>query len=369
MGGERTGELEPSEQFLALGGWPGVVSRLLARDDLSSQEAGSVLGEVLEGRAPPVNLAAFLVALRAKGETPEELAGLVASMRAHGERVELPGGTEWAVDTCGTGGDRSGTINVSTVAAFVVAGAGVTVCKHGNRAATSLAGSADVLEELGVAIALGPAGVAACAAEAGMAFCLAPRYHPSLRHAAAVRKELGVPTVFNILGPLANPAGVRRQVVGVGDGNRAVTMLGALERGGALHALVVHGLDGLDELSTVSRSRVLESRLLADGSRFRREYEVDPADLGLAPAALEDLRGGDVVENASRVRAILAGDRGPQRELVLLNAAAGLVVAGRVEDLAAGLELAESTLDSGAARFVAEQLVEASQRAAAAGLL
>lgn len=356
------------ERFAALGAWPGVFSRLFAREDLSAEDAAAVFDEILLDRAQPAQLGAFLAALRTKGETAEEIAGFVRAMRRRGESVVLPPGAVGAIDTCGTGGDRSGTINVSTLAALIVAGAGGAVCKHGNRAASSRAGSADLLEALGVALELGPVGVARCIAESGFGFCFAPRFHPAMRFAGPVRSALGIATAFNVLGPLANPAHVRRQVVGVADAALAGTVLEALEHGGAEHCLVVYGRDGLDELSTVVASEVLESRTLPDGTRRRREYAVDARSLGLAPARREDLVGGDVAHNAARATAILAGERGPQRDVVLLNAAAGLIVAGLAADFPTGLALAESTLDAGAPRDVLERLVQSSRRAAAEGL-
>ena len=259
------------------------------------------------------------------------------------------------IDTCGTGGDRSGTINVSTVAAFVAAGAGARVCKHGNRAATSAAGSADVLEALGVVIDLGPDGVAACVEQAGMGFCFAARFHPAMRHAIPVRRELGVPTVFNFLGPLANPARVRRQVVGVSDPAMAEKVLGVLRANGADHAWVVYGHDGLDELTTADRSTVHEWR----HGEVRR-FEVDPAALGLAPAVRGDLVGGDAATNATLARSILEGAPGARRDIVVLNAAAALVVAGVCADLAAGVAAAEKSIDSGAATRVLDDLVRVS---------
>ena len=250
-----------------------MLAPLCARQDLTSAQAGAAMAEILRGDATPAQIAAFAVGLRIKGETVEEMAGLVTSMLDFAEPVPL--GPELAaavIDTCGTGGDRSGTINVSTIAAFVAAGAGAKVCKHGNRAASSKAGSADVLEALGVVIDLGPDGVAACVAEAGMGFCFAARFHAALRHSGPVRRELGVPTVFNFLGPLANPARVRRQVVGVSDPRMAEKVLGVLRANGAAHALVVYGHDGLDELTTADTSTVFELR---DGQV--RTFVVDPA--------------------------------------------------------------------------------------------
>lgn len=345
-----------------LGGWPGVLGRLAARQDLSADEAAVALGDILDGAATPAQVAAFVFGLRCKGETIEEMGGLVAAMLAAAERVVVrPELAERLVDTCGTGGDRSGTINVSTIAALVVAGAGVPVCKHGGRAASSRAGSADVLEALGVAIELPPAGVARCIEAAGIGFCFAPRYHPSMRHALPVRRELGVPTAFNILGPLANPARVRRQVVGVGDPAVADKMCGVLAANGSSHVVVVHGSDGLDELTTTGPSTVHTWRA---GSDAIETSSVDPASLGLAPARPGDLLGGDATDNARHARAVLDGDRGPHRDIVLLNAAAGLVVAGVAADLVAGLETAASSVDSGAAATALERLVATSQEEA-----
>lgn len=342
----------------ALGGWPGVLGRLARREELTAGEVAAALADILAGDATPAQIAAFVFGLRCKGETVEEMRGLVRAMLAAAEPVLLPAGLHARViDTCGTGGDRSGTINVSTIAALVVAGAGVPVCKHGGRAASSLAGSADVLEALGVAVALGPAGVARCVVEAGIGFCFAPRYHPAMRHAISVRRELGVPTAFNFIGPLANPARVRRQLVGVGDPAMAPTMLGVLTGNGATHAAVAYGADGLDELSTTGPSTLLT----IDGPE-----RVDAAALGLAPASLGDLRGGDAAANAEAARRVLGGDPGPHRDVVLLNAAAGLVVGGAAPDLARGLELAAGSIDSGAAAAALEQLVRISREEAAA---
>ena len=346
--------------FDLIGGWPAVLARLLAGSDLTGDEAGCVLAEVLEGRATPAQIAAFAVALRAKGETVEEMAGLVRTMLNHAEPLDIPGDP---IDTCGTGGDRNRSINVSTLAALIAAGAGVTVCKHGGRAATSDAGSADVLEALGVAIDLGPDGVARCVAETGMGFCFAPRFHPAMRFAGPVRRELGVPTVFNLLGPLANPARCRRQIVGVSDPTLADAMLGVLIANGAQRAMVVHGADGLDELSTTGPSTVVAYD--ADGGPGIRRTVIDPADLGLAPATVADLRGGDAAANAVVVRRVLGGAAGPPRDIALLNAAAALLVAGAAADLADGLTHAAAAVDGGAAGRVLDRLIEVSQREAA----
>jgi anthranilate phosphoribosyltransferase len=341
-----------------LGGWPIVLGALTRGEDLTSVQAAAALADVLDGNATSAQIAGFAVALRMKGETVDEMAGLVQAMLEHAQPVPLPGDLATRiVDTCGTGGDRSHSINVSTIAAFVVAGAGVPVCKHGNRAASSAAGSADVLEALGVVIDLGPAGVARCGDEAGMGFCMAPRFHPAMRHAVPTRRELGVPTVFNFLGPLANPARPRRQVVGVSDPAMAEKMLGVLEANGAVRALVVHGHDGLDELTVSTTSTVHD---LSDGTV--RTYVVDPVELGLAASSVDLLRGGDATTNAGLARAVLDGGRGPHRDVVLLNAAAGLVAAGAAADLVDGLAAAERSVDEGRAAEVLDRLVEVSKK-------
>lgn len=337
-----------------------MLGALCARRDLTVEEAEAAMGEILDGAATPAQIAAFIVGLRMKGETAEEMAGLLRAMLAHAEPVPVDQALrDRLVDTCGTGGDRRHTINVSTAAALVVAGAGVPVCKHGNRAASSASGSADVLEALGVVIDLGPEGVARCITEAGMGFCFAPRFHPAMRHAAPVRRELGVPTVFNFLGPLANPARVRRQVLGVSDPGMAERMAAVLRAEGAERALVVYGHDGLDELTTTTTSTVFELQ----GGEVR-VYAVDPAELGLGPAALADLEGGDAAANAACVRRVLDGERGPKRDLVVLNAAAGLVAAGVAEGLPDGVELAAAAIDEGRAAAVLERLVAVSKAAA-----
>jgi anthranilate phosphoribosyltransferase len=355
LGGAR----RPAGPSLAeLGGWPQVLGRLIAGHDLSAAEARAALAEILSGDASPVHMASFLTALRQKGETVEEIATLARTALEFAEPLAVPGDL---VDTCGTGGDRSRTINVSTIAALVVAGAGARVCKHGNRAASSAAGSADVLEALGVAIDLGPAGVARCVEEAGMGFCFAPRFHAALRHAGPVRRELGVATVFNFLGPLTNPARPRRQVVGLSDPSVGETLLGVLRANGAEAAMVVWGHDGLDELSVTGPS----SALWLDAEGGVRRLVVDPAELGIPAAGLPALQGGDAAANAAAARRVLAGERGPQRDVVALNAAAGAVVAGIARDLSEGLEAAFAAIDDGRAASVLERLRAVSQAAAA----
>jgi anthranilate phosphoribosyltransferase len=347
-------------QIAELGGWPGVLRRLLTRDDLTSAEAGAVLGEILAGEATPSQLAAFLIAMRMKGETTEELAGMVDAMLGAAEAVALPAGID-PVDTCGTGGSptrRVAAFNVSTIASFVIAGAGGTVCKHGGRTATATSSSADLLEALGVAVELGPDGVVRCLEAAGMGFCFAPRFHPAMRHAGPTRRELGVPTMFNFLGPLSNPARVRRQVLGVSDPAMAEKAAGVLLARGAERALVVHGDDGLDELTTLTTSSVIELR---DGEL--RRYSVDPRELGVHHDDPSALRGGDVGVNVDLTRRVLDGERIGQRDVVLLNAAAGLVAAGVVDDLADGIAAGAAALDDGRAATVLEKLVETSKAA------
>lgn len=335
--------------------WGQTIARLLAGEHLSEQQAAAAMKEIMEGAATPAQLAGFVIALRAKGETADEVAGLVRTMRAYAARLEIAGEV---LDTCGTGGDRAGTFNVSTAAALVCAGAGARVAKHGNRAASSRCGSADVLEALGVRIDLPPEGVAACIERAGIGFCFAPVFHPAMRHAAAPRRELGVATIFNFLGPLTNPAGATRQALGVSDARMVEVMVDTLARLGSRRVLAFHGDDGLDELSTSGPSQVVE----LDGGEIRR-WVLDPSDLGLERAPLAAVAGGSAQDNAQAIRAVLAGERGPRRDIVLLNAAAGLVAAGLAEDLRDGLRRAAEAVDSGAAAAALQALIEVSNRA------
>ncbi len=345
-----------------VGGWAGVLGSLTARTDLSAAAAGAAMAEILYGNATSAQIAGFIVALRMKGETVDELSGLVSAMVDRSTPVHLAE-PEGVIDLVGTGGDRSHSINVSTLAALTVAGAGGRVCKHGNRAASSACGTADLLEALDVAFDLGPEGVARCVDTVGIGFCFAPRFHGAMRHAGPTRKELGVPTVFNFLGPLANPARVRRQVTGVADPAMAERMVRVLAANGSERALVVYGHDGLDELTTTTTSTVHD---LHDGEV--RTYDVDPADLGLARGSLDDLRGGDAATNARLARAVLAGKPGPQADIVVLNAAAGLVAAGLAVDLPAGVDAARRSLVEGRAAAALDALVGASQQARAEGL-
>lgn len=318
--------------------------------------ARSVMDEIMDGGATPAQIGGLLAALRTKGESVEELTGMVMSMREHATAVRLAPG---AVDTCGTGGDGSNTFNISTAAALVAAGAGCAVAKHGNRAQSSRCGSADVLEELGVQVTLEPAGVRRCVEEAGIGFIYAPAFHPAMRHAAATRRELGIRTVFNILGPLANPAAVKHQALGVAGSAPAGVMAGVLHRLGHSHALVFSGPGGIDELGLDGVAHGHEVR--AEGIH---EIEIDPAALGLKPAPPSAIRGGDATDNARIIRAVLDGESGAARDVVLLNAAAAIVAADVAPDMAEAVERARAAVDSGAAREALRKLVATSQAAA-----
>ncbi len=337
--------------------WGGLLSALIAGNPLSRDEAAWAMGQIMDGEATPAQIGGFAVGLRAKGESADELAGLVASMLERAQRITVAGP---AVDTCGTGGDRSHSVNISTMAAIVVAATGATVVKHGNRAASSTCGSADVLEGLGVAVDLPPAAVEECIRQIRIGFCLAPVFHPALRHAAVPRRELGVPTFFNFLGPLVNPAQPTAQAIGVPDARMAPLMAAVLaERGTS--ALVFRGDDGLDELSTAGPSRVW--RVLAGTVS---EEKLDPAELGIAPAGSDDLRGGAVEVNVAAVNAVLSGESGAVRDAVLLNAAASLVALADTDGplvplLAAAMTRAAEAVDSGAAADVLARWITVSQ--------
>lgn len=335
--------------------WPEVLGSVLAGVSLSRDQAAWAMQQMMTGEATPARLGALLAGLRVKGESADEMVGLVQTMREFSQKVEVD---YPVVDTCGTGGDRSGSINVSTMAAFVVAGAGAKVAKHGNRAASSQCGSADVLEVLGVKVDLGPEGVKRCLDAAGIGFCFAPIFHPSMRHVGPIRKELGAPTVFNFLGPMTNPAGAKRQAVGVSDLKMAPKMVQVLKALGSEKVLAFRGHDGLDELSTTAPS---DMWMLADGKIT--ESVVDPLELGIPRAPSSALTGGSAQDNARVVTQVLDGGFGPDRDVVLINAAAGVVAAGIAEDLAAALPVAMESLDSGRARRALDQLIEVSNRA------
>jgi anthranilate phosphoribosyltransferase len=336
--------------------WPEVLSALVARQDLTGEQANWAMGEILAGEATPAQIAGFAVALRAKGETIEEMTGLVDAMYTRATHISVPGRL---LDVVGTGGDRSMSVNISTMAAIVAAGAGARVVKHGNRSASSQSGSADVLEALGIRLDLPADRVAALASEAGITFCFAAAFHPAMRHAAVPRRELGVGTTFNFLGPLANPVRPAAQAVGCADRRMAPVMAGVFAARG-VDAWVFRGDDGLDELTTTTTSSVWT---VHEGSTT--EVTVDPAAHGLPVASAEDLRGGDTAHNAEVVRRTLDGEQGAVRDAVLLNAAAALAVHDTPgtpvdEALSAGLDRAREAIDSGAARATLDRWVAAS---------
>ncbi len=338
--------------------WPHLLAALLRGEELSTADTSWAMGEIMSGSAAPAQIAAFAVALRAKGETPAEVSGLVEAMLRHAVPVELPEELRAsAVDVVGTGGDLAHTVNISTMASLVVAGAGVRVVKHGNRAASSSCGTADVLEFLGLPLDLGPEGVAACVAEAGIGFCFAARFHPGMRHAGPVRREMGVPTAFNFLGPLTNPARPRAGAVGCFDARMAPVMAAVFAARGD-SVLVMRGEDGLDEFTTAAPTRVWA----AQGGTVR-EAVLDAADLGVPRATIADLRGGDAAYNADVVRRLLAGEPGPVRHAVLVNAAAALATQGPLDGdlgaaLRAGLDRAAESVDSGAAARTLDRWIE-----------
>ncbi len=316
------------------------IATLVSGRSLNSSAASSVMSEVMDGEATPAQIAAFVVALRTKGETAEEVAGLASAMLSRAIRIDA--GAE--LDTCGTGGDGSRSFNISTAAAFVAAGAGVRVAKHGNRAMSSSCGSADVLEALGVRIDLEPEYVGRCIREVGIGFMFAPKFHPAMKHAAGPRREIGVRTVFNVLGPLCNPAGAAAQLLGVADTALVDLMAHALMRLGIRRAMVVHGEDGLDELTLSGPTNVCEIR---DGRQER--FVVSPEDFGLQRTAGALLCGGTAGENAALLKAVLSGERGAHRDVVILNAGAALTVSGAADGLAQGIKLAEEVIDTGKA--------------------
>src|SRR3954469_7138869 len=326
------------------------IIQLARGKDLAQSDAAAAMEEIMTGAATPAQIAAFLTALHIKGETEAEIAGMAQVMREKATPVHFDGAV---LDTCGTGGDASGTFNISTTAAFVAAGNGATVAKHGNRAASSVCGSADLLEGLGVNIELDAEGVTRCLRQAGIGFMYAPKFHPAMRFAGPVRREIGIRTAFNILGPLTNPARARHQVLGVPNAALAEKMARALARLDPVHALVVHGHGGLDELALSGPNLVFEVR----AGKQPRRMELSAEELGLAPAPKEAVLGGDLATNICIVRAILSGEeQGPKRDIVLLNSAAALVAADQAADLREGLELARVSLDSGQAHARMERM-------------
>ena len=337
------------------GGWPQILNALTGGETIGADAARAALGAILAGEATDAQIAGFIVAVKSKGETAEELRGLVEAMLAAAVRLDLPPGTIDIVGTGGSPGRRVGALNVSTMASVVAAAAGAVVCKHGNNRASSTSGSFDLLEALGAAVGVGPDELARQVRDIGLGFAYARTYHPAMRNAAGARAELGIPSVFNLLGPLSHPGRVRRQVVGVADPAQAPLLAEALKDTGSERSMVVCGHGPLDELSLTGPSAVTE---LDDGRL--RSYEVSPADAGLAPAEPADLRGGDAAANAAVLGDILAGDRGACRDIVVLNAAAGLMVAGMADDLRSGAEAAAAAIDDGRAAAKLEAVIASS---------
>ncbi len=333
--------------------FPALIDKLTRHEDLTSDEAAAAMAEVMEGRAAAAHIAGLLIGLAMKGERPAEIVGLARSMRAHA--VQVAKRHEHVFDTCGTGGDRSGTFNISSCAAIVIAACGVRVAKHGNRSVSSLSGSADVFEALGVRVTASPAVVERCLNEARIGFFFAPTFHPSMRHAGPVRKDLGVRTAFNLLGPLTNPAGATRQIVGVPRPELTELMARSLMLLGSERAWVVHGADGIDEISTTGYTKISEGK---NGSV--NTFYLHPADVGLSKARPGSLKGGDAHENARIIERVLAGERGPARDVVLLNAGAGLLISGEAPSVGEGVRMASRAIDRGDARRTLEQMVKIS---------
>ena len=330
------------------------IDGLVSGHTLGRDDAAAVMREIMDGEATPAQLGAFLTALRLKGETAEEMAGMASVMREKVQRVRVEG---TLVDTAGTGGDGKGSFNISTAAAFVAAASGLRVAKHGNRAASGSCGSADVLEALGVRIELGPEDVKRCIEEAGIGFMFAPAYHPAMRHAAPVRREIGIRTVFNILGPLTNPAGAQCQLLGVAEAGLGDKMAEVLRLLGSHHSMVVHGEDGLDEFSLGARTKVWEVQ-----KGTVRSYTVSAQDMGLPRVSAEQIKGGSPEENAETLRRLFQGEEGPVREVVTLNSAAVLVIGGRVQGLKEGIGVAREVIDGGQALRKVDAMVKLSQQ-------
>jgi anthranilate phosphoribosyltransferase len=331
-----------------------LIERVVRHEDLTADEAADVMREVMEGKATPAAIAGLLSALVMKGERPPEIVGFARTMRANS--VKLSATFEDVFDTCGTGGDNSGTFNISSAAAVVVASCGVRVAKHGNRSVSSRCGSADVFEQLGVNVAATPATVERTLRETNIAFFFAPTFHPSMKHAAQTRKDLGIRTAFNLLGPLTNPAGAKRQIVGVPRPELTELLARSLLLLGSERAWVVHGADGLDEISTTGYTKVSECR---DGTV--KTFYVHPSDVGIAKASVEDLKGGDAAANAAIVRRVLEGEHGAPRDVVVLNAGAALFVAGRAASVGDGTAMAALAIDDGRASATLDAMARASQ--------
>ncbi len=335
-----------------------LLEKLVRHEDLTQEEAAAAMREVMEGRAPAAALGALLVGLVMKGERPAEIVGFARTMRDHAVKLSAPAGDVF--DTCGTGGDRSGTFNISSAAAIVVAACGVKIAKHGNRSVSSQCGSADVFERLGVNVTAAPAVVEQTLHDANIAFFFAPTFHPSMKHAGPIRRDLGIRTAFNLLGPLTNPAGARRQIVGVPRSELTELLARSLLLLGSERAWVVHGADGIDEISTTGHTKVSECRAGAVHT-----FYVHPSDFGVQKAAPADLKGGDAAANAGIVTQVLDGKAGAPRDIVLLNAGAALFVAGRADSVRDGIQSAAQAIDSGAARAALEKMVRGSHAEAA----
>jgi len=327
------------------------IEKLVNRANLSEAETIDVMNQIMTGEATPLQVASFLTALRMKGETVEEITGAARVMRAKAHRVNV--GSKMVLDTCGTGGDQKGTFNISTTAAFVVAGAGVAVAKHGNRSVSSQSGSADVLAALGVKVDAPKERVEECIAKIGIGFLFAPLLHEAMKYAVQPRRDIGIRTVFNLLGPLTNPALASYQLIGIYSGELVAAIAHVLKNLGSVRAMVVHGMEGLDEISLAGPTQVAELR---DGAV--REYTIAPEQLGLKPCRLEDLHGGDAAQSAVIVRGVLQGDKGPARDVVLLNSGAALYVAGSAATVPDGMRLAAESIDTGRARQKLDQLVQ-----------
>ena len=335
-----------------------LIGKVATGAELTVQESASAFDRMMSGEATPSQMGALLMGLRVRGETVDEITGAVTTMRAKMLAVAAP---ENAIDVVGTGGDASGSYNISTCAAFIVAGAGVPVAKHGNRALSSRSGAADVLAALGVRIDLGPEQIAQCIAQAGIGFMFAPLHHPAMKHVGPTRVELGTRTIFNLLGPLSNPAGVKRQMVGVFSRHWVEPLANVLARLGSERAMVVHGSDGLDEITTAGPTSVAS---LENGTV--RTFEITPDDVGLPKADPKRLLGGDAAANAAALLSVLKGEKSPYRDVAMFNAAAALVVAGRAKDLAGGMALARTSIDSGEAEGRLDRLIAVSNNASQA---
>ncbi len=332
----------------------GAIKKVVGRGDLSIEEAEQVMGQIMSGNTTPAQIAAYLIALRMKGETVKEITGGALAMRKAATVVKAG---DNVVDTCGTGGDGAHTFNISTVSAFVTAGAGVPVAKHGNRAVSSNCGSADVLAGLGVNINIDEVQMSNCIKDIGIGFLFAPALHPAMKHAIGPRKEMGIRTIFNVLGPLTNPAGARKQVIGVFDKTLTVKIAGVLKNLGSERAFVVHGLDGIDEITITGNTYISE---LKDGNV--NNYELNPEDFGIERGSIDDIKGGYVAENVKTVFLILKGEKSARRDIAILNAAAAIICGGAANDFKDGIKKAANSIDSGAALEKLNRLIEYTTR-------